>query len=526
VSRVALTDTEVVIVGAGAAGSVYAAMLAEAGKTVHVLETGPARELGDLYSSELWARKLKWAEPHVAETNPQDSIGFNFNAGRGIGGAAVHHYGVWPRLHEDDFKEQSRFGKGLDWPIEYADLRPWYDRVQKEVGVAGDAEAEVWRPPGAPYPLPPVPRFAQGELLAKGFEALGLDVAPVPVAILTRPYNGRPACIWDGWCDAGCPTGALANPLVVYLPRARRAGATFQTGSHVTRVLSNARGDRATGVEYIDAQGERRELRAKIVILCAFNVENARILLNSPAGAQARGLANSSDCVGRYLMAHASVIHSGFFAADTQNHLGISGGQIINQDHFAKVEEGEPFGSRQWIGGLALKPNDLLGIGMSRVDIIGADLDPFMTRAAKKLAQIVSIAEDQPLAENRVELTSQKDAHGVPLARIRYRTSPEGMALNRSAEAEGLTILRAAGALEAWHGPKVGQHILGGTLMGDDPRASVTNSFGQTHDVANLVIGGAGVFPTSSAVNPTFTIHALAMRSADYLVRNWTTMTG
>ena len=515
-----VTETDVVIVGAGAAGSVFAALLAEAGKAVHILETGPARELDDLYSSQIWARKLKWAEPHIPETNPADTMGFNFNAGRGVGGAAAHHYGVWPRYHEDDFKEQSQFGKGLDWPIEYADLRPWYDRVQKEVGIAGDAEQEIWRPPGDPYPLPPVPRFAQGEMLATGFEKLDLHVAPVPVAILTRPYNDRPPCIWDGWCDAGCPTGALANPLVTYLPRARKAGATLQADSHVTRVLSNAKGDRATGVEYVDGSGQRHELRAKFVVLCAFNGENARILLNSPAGGQNRSLGNSSDRVGRYLMGHASVIHSGLFEADTQIHLGINGGQIINQDHFGK-EAGEAFGSRQWIGGLALKPNDLLGIAMSRVDIIGKDLDPFMRRAAKKMAQIVSIAEDQPRADNRVELASEADAHGLPLAQIRYATSPEGMALNNAAMAEGLEIMKAAGALEAWHGPKVTQHILGGTIMGSDPAKSVTNSCGQAHDVANLFIGGSGIFPTSSAVNPTFTIHALAMRSSDYLIENW-----
>lgn len=519
-----MSETDVAIVGAGAAGSVYAALLAEAGKRVHVLETGPARELADLYSSQLWARKLKWAEPHISESNPEDTIGFNFNAGRGVGGAAVHHYGVWPRFHEDDFKERSQFGRALDWPIEYADLRPWYDRVQQEVGIAGDADAEIWRPPGAPYPLPPVPRFAQGELLAAGFEKSGLHVAPVPLAVLTRPYHGRPACIWDGWCDAGCPTGALANPLVVYLPRARKAGAEILPDSHVTRVLSNAKGNRATGIEYFDARGKRYELRAKLVILCAFNAENVRILLNSPAGNGAGSLANSSDCVGRYLMAHPSVIHSAFFEADTHNHLGINGGQIISQDHFAKDAAGEAFGSRQWIGGLTLKPNDLLGIGMSRVDIIGADLDPFMKRAAKKLAQIVSIAEDQPQADNRIVLAAEKDPYGFPLAHIRYRTSTEGMALNDAAMAEGLDLMKAAGAVEAWHGPKVAQHLIGGTIMGNDPAKSVTNSFGQTHDVSNLLIGGSGVFPTSSAVNPTFTIHALAMRSADHVARNWASL--
>ncbi len=524
VKGMATQETDVVIVGAGAAGSVFAAILAEAGKDVLILETGPARELDDLYSSQLWARKLKWAEPYVAETNPADSLGFNFNAGRGVGGAAVHHYGVWPRYHENDFNMQTQFGQALDWPIEYEDLRPWYDRVQADVGVAGDAEAEIWRPPGEPYPLPPVPQFPHGRILAGGFEKLGMNVAPVPVAILTRPYKGRPACIWDGWCDAGCPTGALANPLVEFLPRARQAGAQIQVDSHVTRVLTDGKGQRASGIEYYDANGKRHEVRAKIVVLTAFNVENARILLNSSNGGDG-SLANSSGLVGAYLMSHPTVIHSGLFEEDTQNHLGITGGQIINQDHFKKNEGKGAFGSRQWIGGLALKPNDLLGIGMSRIDIIGKDLRPFMQRAAKKIAQIVAITEDHPLRENRIELADQKDAFGFPLARIRYQTSPDGMGLWQKAAPEGLEIMKAAGAVEAWHGPKVAQHILGGTIMGSDPAASVTNSYGQAHDVDNLFIGGGGLFPTSSAVNSTFTIHAVAMRSADYLVKNWSGIT-
>ncbi|MFQ5635880.1 MAG: GMC family oxidoreductase N-terminal domain-containing protein, partial [Gammaproteobacteria bacterium] len=265
--------TEVVIVGAGAAGSVYGAVLAEAGRAVTVLEGGPPWQLGDLYSSQLWARRLKWAEPHVEEAT-RDSVWVNLNAGRGYGGASLHHFGVWPRFHEDDFKERSLYGKGLDWPIEYRELRPYYDRIQADIGLAGPPEAEIWRPDGDPYPLPPVPRFAQGEILAKGFESRELQVAPVPMAVLTRPYKGRAACIWDGWCEAGSPIGALGNPLVEYIPRAEKAGAILRPHCHVTRVLTDRNGKRATGVEYYDNHGERHELRADAVVLAAFGIEN------------------------------------------------------------------------------------------------------------------------------------------------------------------------------------------------------------------------------------------------------------
>lgn len=511
---------EVVIVGSGAAGSVFAAVLAEAGRQVRVLETGPARQLGELYSSQIWARRLKWAAPHAAETT-RDSVWFNLNAGRGTGGAAMHHFALWPRMHADDFKLRTQFGKGLDWPIDYADLQPWYDRVQEDVGIAGDAKAEIWRPPGAPYPLPPVPRFAQGEVLAKGFAALGQRVAPTPMAVLTKPYKGRAACIWDGWCEAGCPIGALANPLVVYLPRATAAGAKVQADCHVGRVLTDGTGQRATGVEYFDTSGQRHELAADVVILAAYGVENVRILLNSGTARQAGGLANSSGTVGRYLMGHPTVNMFGLFDTDMQNHMGLSGGQIFSQEHWTKSGRDGAFGSRQWTAGMAIKPNDLLGIAMTRADLFHRDLEQFMQRAARGLGQMAGVCEDLPLADNRIELDTKRDAYGLALVRITYNASRDGMGLWNEAAEEGRKIMTAAGAKEVWHGPKVSQHIMGGTVMGKDPAASVTNGYGQAHDVANLFIGGAGLFPTSSAVGPTYTIHALALRAASQLRDNW-----
>src|SRR6186713_1765542 len=209
---------DVVIVGAGAAGAVFAAILAEAGKSVVILERGPDRTLSHLYSSQIWARRLKSGAP-VVDRGP-DRIWHNFNSGHGTGGAAIHHYAVWPRFAEADFKRRSIQGRGLDWPFEYTQLRKFYDDVQADVGVAGDAAQELWRPPGDPYPLPPLETTRQGDVLKRGFAELGLRTAPIPVAILTRPYKGRAPCLYDGWCDAGCPIGALANPLVSYLARA------------------------------------------------------------------------------------------------------------------------------------------------------------------------------------------------------------------------------------------------------------------------------------------------------------------
>lgn len=513
-------EVDVVIVGAGAAGSVHAAVLAAAGRSVVVLEGGPPRKPGDLYSSQMWARRLKWTSP-AAVNGGADPAGIAFNGGHGYGGAALHHYAVWPRFHAPDFGMASDHGRGLDWPLDYETLRPFYDRIQADVGVSGDAARETWRPPGAPYPLPPLPTFAQGETIARGFAARGLHTAPLPSAILTQEYKGRPPCIMDGWCDAGCPIGALANPLVTYIPRAVKAGAVFRSGAHVTRVVMDAAGGRAIGVEYADAGGALHVQRARAVIVAAFAIETPRILLNSVVDKHPCGLGNASGLLGAYLMSHPSIIVFGMFDADMQNYMGPTGGQLLNQDHFGKSATPGALGSRQWMIAQALKPNDLLGISMSRPDIVGPALAPFMHKAARGLGNMVALCEPLPDTANRVTLSAARDAHGMPLAEVTHRYGADGKTLIAAAAIEGAAIMTAAGAAETWRSPIGGQHLMGGCVMGSDAARSVTDAFGRVHGVPNLIVAGPSLFPTASAVNPTFTVHALALRSAELLARNW-----
>ena len=159
---------DVVIVGAGPAGGVYAERLSRAGKRVLILEAGPEKSLGDMWSSSLWSRRHKWGGAPVIVGGP-NPISHNVSTGSGLGGAAFHHYGTWPRIPVDVFELRTRHGRGFDWGINSNDLRPWYDRVQSDVGISGDASAEPWRGPGDPYPMRPLKTFRHGEMLADGF---------------------------------------------------------------------------------------------------------------------------------------------------------------------------------------------------------------------------------------------------------------------------------------------------------------------------------------------------------------------
>lgn len=510
-------ETEIVIVGAGAAGCLMAAHLAEAGKSVVVLEAGPGWTTDDLVSSQIWARRLKWGGPPVQVSADHRGFGHNINTGWGLGGSALHHYATWPRMHDAAFRTESLFGRGRDWPFEGAELRLWYDRLQAGVGISGDAAAEPWRPAGDPYPLPPQLLFAQAELLKRGFDKLELPVAPLPAAIATAEYKGRAACVYDGWCDAGCPILSLANPFATHLPRAKAAGAMFVPDATVTRILPANR-DRARGVEWADASGKRRRLDAEQVVLAASAINNPRLMLCSACPEWPAGLGNARDQVGRNFMLDAVALVYGLFVQETENAMGVSAGQLYHRACYGE-REGAPFGSYQWQIAPALKPNDIFGIAVTRADLFGHELHQFMARAARHMASQVAMIEQLPRPENRVRLSPQRDHFGVPLAHVEHSFDEETKTLWAFVVQEGRRIMTAAGATESWAGPFNAGHLIGGTLIGDDPEASVADPMGRLHDVENVVLAGSGLFPTSGGVSPTFTLSALALRSAEHMLR-------
>ena len=515
---------DVVIVGAGPSGSVFADVLARAGKKVAILEFGPDWDMKEFISSEIWGKRLKHAPRFqlAGRHNP----GHGSNAGWGTGGAMLHFYANWPRLHPSDFKVKSQYGKGLDWPISYDDLSPYYDRIAADVGVSGDAAAERrWYPVGKDYPMPPLKTFRHGDIFNDALAAHGVPLAPMPVSINSTEYKGRPACTNCGWCHAGCAIGAHATPLVSHLRDARKLGAEVRPFSYVTRVLTNQSGDRVTGVEYYDAKREQHVQPAATVVLAAYAAEIPRIMFNSATDRHPKGLANRNELVGKYLMCHATSTVWALFDADVQNHMGTAAYQFMSYEMYDKKRPKKGFGSTFLRTGAAMKPN--AGLAGARPDLFGQPLADFMKRAVRGLARIGNSGEELPRAENRVELSSDKDEFGLPIARIIHEYAQEAIDAWDLGREEAFAIVKAAKPKEAWKGGGAApgsSHLIGGTIMGTDASNSVTNSFGQTHELTNLYVAGAGLFPTEGAVNPTNTLMAVSLRGAEHMAKNFSTI--
>jgi len=563
----ATEKTDVVIVGVGAAGGILAAELARAGMKVIGLERGPRLTTQDFnahdelrYFQRLDLRPNPKRQPVTwrPNTNSRATPVPRQDYGNQAGGGTVHYGSVSWRLHGDDFRARAqtieRYGASAipadsslaDWPLSYADLEPYYDRAEYELGVSGKAgnlqghKIEGGNPFEAPrrrdYPLPPLMVERAAALFDAGAKKLGLHPFSTPRAIISEPYNGRSACTYCGFCQAfGCHVGAKSSILVTKLPEADATG-NFKliTGAMCYRV--NSDGARATGVAYYGPDGSDNTIEAEIVILSTFIYDNTRLLFLSKTGRFPNGLANSSGHLGKHMMSH---IMANVFVAFDDQHVNIYMGPSAqkhtvddyNADNFDHGGTGFIRGSQISIGTGNLEggPISLTTTAPPpNVPTWGAAYRDFLAQYYTRHAAMVAQTEVLPYADQTIDLDPNvRDAWGLPAPRLTYDwRRPNELACVAFMQTKMEEIGRAMGASLVWRAPvspagAPGAHHEGGTRMGSDPTSSVVNRYGQSWDVPNLFVIGSSTFPSMSGFNPTLTIQALAYLSADAIANQY-----
>ncbi|MGH3001168.1 MAG: GMC family oxidoreductase N-terminal domain-containing protein, partial [Gaiellaceae bacterium] len=305
---------DLVVVGAGAGGGVVAQRLARKGWKIVVLEKGPLWDPDrDWVSDEKGSSGLYWTEKRIVSGNDPIQMGKN-NSGVGVGGSMTHFAGYVPRLHPSDFEIRTRDGVGVDWPISYDDLKESFERVERELPVAG--QDWPWGDPHG-YPYRPHPVGGNGEIFLRGARKLGIEAKVGPVAIANGRFGNRPHCIYRGFCLQGCKVNAKASPLITHIPDALARGAEVRADAMVTRIAIDSETGRALGVHYV-RDGRERFQRAAMVAVAGYSIETPRLLLNSACSRFPDGLCNEFDQVGRYLMVQGAPQTAGRFDAEVR----------------------------------------------------------------------------------------------------------------------------------------------------------------------------------------------------------------
>lgn len=521
---------DVLVIGAGASGSVATSELAARNYSVVCLEQGdwtpPDSFSGSTPAWELAKQKQWHPNPNVrasASDYPIDTSASDVNPlmYSGVGGSTILYSAHWCRFLPSDFRVQSMDGVADDWPLMYQDLLPYYERMDRAVGASGLGDDPAY-PPGSPFPLPPLPIGKVGRMAAEGMDKLGWHWWPGTNSIPSRRYDNRPACVRYGVCSTGCPAGAKASADLTHWPKALAAGADLVTGARVREITVNAKG-LATGAIYIDRDGHERRQRASVVIVAANSIGTARLLQLSRSAAFPDGLANSSGLVGRRLMMHPYAAAVGTYEEGLESWIGPAGQAIQSMQFYESdvsrgfvrgakwnvMPSGGPLGLRSGHGG---RPGG---------DSWGPQFHRNIREHFGHSFEWGIIAEDLPDENNRIELADDlADSDGIPAPRVVYQNSENtkkllDFHLARACEAHQASGARSVETTQLMR--DCGWHLLGTARMGTDPKRSVVDPWGRSHDITNLFVIDGSIFVTASGVNPTATIMALALRCVEHL---------
>jgi choline dehydrogenase-like flavoprotein len=529
---------DAIVIGTGAGGGVAAGALAAAGKHVLLLERGRWQTFAETGRDHLRNQRLS-LYGHNAGPGPdhprvvvrRDSStrvslpwqdGYQANAATVGGGTRVYGGQAW-RFHPLDFRMASTYGVPdgsslADWPIGYDDLAPYYERIEHELGVAGDASTMTHLPSYArDYPMGPLPLTRPGALHRRGAAALGWHTVPVPLALNSTPYHGRPACIRCQHCVGfACPVEAKNGSDNTFIARAIEAGrCQLVTEAMVERI--ELRDRCAVAVRYFDADDRHVRAEAEVIVVAGGAIETARLLLHS-------GVTN--DHLGRHLQGHVYAGAIGLFEDLIYDGLG----------------PGVTTATARWSHG-----NDgIVGGGMLADDFIvlpamfwkrslppdapryGVEAKRWMRDNYRRTAEIKGPIQDIPSPHARVTLDPHvKDRWGIPVARLSGTTHPESIRAAAFLHGKAVEWLKASGAIKVWGGPpgapflSGGQHQAGTCRMGDDPATSVVDRDGRVHGTENLYVADGALHVTNGGFNPFLTIMALAYRTAEGIARRW-----
>ncbi len=527
-------QADVVVIGSGVGGSLVAHQLALAGKSVIILEAGPRiprwqtverfRNQPNKYDNTQCYPATK-AAPQPEYDPPNHYLiqkgpdPFDAQYLRLVGGTTWHWAGSAWRFLPHDFKMKSTYGVGRDWPIEYSELEPYYQRAEEELGVWGDPHNNYGSPRSKPYPMTPLPLSYNEKTVMDVINGNDTTHQMVvePVARNSRPYDGRPTCCGNNNCMPICPIGAMYSG-IVHADKAEQAGAHIIPNAVVYR-LEVGHDRKITAALYKDSIGVVHRVEGKSFVVAANGIETPKLLLISTSTDYPHGVANSSDMVGRNLMDHPGTGVS-FYAKDElwpgrgpqemTSVIGYRDGAFRSQQAAKKIH----------LSNMNRIQQEAMAIFAEGKLLKGHALDAQIRDRAARYVQFDSFHEILPSPENRIlPSATETDALGIPRPEIHYQIDDyvkRGAAKTREFYALAAKLLGGTN-IKFNDVFQPNNHITGTTIMGTDPKDSVVDGHCRTHDHPNLFISSSATMASVGTVNVTLSIAALALRIADTL---------
>ena len=508
-TKFSLNDPSVVVViGSGAGGGTLSNALSNNGINVVCLEAGKRLALEDIVTNEAeMFGKITWLDERQGKgIAPPPFPVWNCKT---AGGTTMHWTATCERLLEHELNARSHYGDIkdttlVDWPVTLDELEPFYAIAEDRLGVTGTNG--IARLPGNNNYL----------VFEAGAKKLGYkDVNTGNLAINSSPRNGRGSCQQLGFCASGCAVGAKWSTLYTDIPEAEQSGHfELRTESMAVRLNHDNKG-RVTGVDYLDKNRVRHTQSARAICIAGNVVETTRLLLNSQCKQFPNGLANHSGQVGKNYMRHVMAGVVGVMPGKVNLHRGAHQAGIIKDERPHNDKRG-------FFGGLLLETVNFTPESMARFLKPGSWGQAYAELLEKydHMAALLIVGEDPPMSANSITLhPTRKDHYGLPVPIVHYEHHDNSRKMLRYGLDKGRRIYEALGAKQVIEMLDVfpATHNMGAARMGNDPRASVCNHWGQTHDLDNLFISDGSLFPTSGSANPTLTIIALALRQANYL---------